>query len=181
MGYVERHLLPDERVLYKTRVHWIVFVGPVTIVAVGLVVTWLLRAIERPAWSWMVGAAIAFVGLVWLLARVIEVQTSEFAVTTTRLILKVGLVWRYTTELLLSKVETIGVEQSLLKLEGMDNELAAKLAEGGVKTRDDLADLAVDELSEMTGIDEERAKGLIMAARAHWFEAEGSPEVKEAQ
>ena len=65
------------------------------------------------------------------------------------------------------KVE--GVDQNLLNLEGMDTVLAAKLAEGGVKTRDDLADLAVDELLEMTGIEEERAKGLIMAARAHWF------------
>ncbi len=65
------------------------------------------------------------------------------------------------------KVE--GVDQDLLKLDGMDTQLAAKLAEGGVTKRDDLADLAVDELSEMTGIDEERAKSLIMAARAHWF------------
>ena len=62
-----------------------------------------------------------------------------------------------------------GVEQDMLTLEGMDNQLAAKLASQGVKTRDDLADLAVDELSEMTGVDEERAKKLIMAARAHWF------------
>ena len=38
-----------------------------------------------------------------------------------------------------------------------------------VKTRDDLADLAVDELSEMTGLEAEKAKKLIMAARAHWF------------
>jgi N utilization substance protein A len=62
-----------------------------------------------------------------------------------------------------------GVDPELLKLEGMDTALAAKLAEGGVKTRDDLADLAVDELSEMTGMDAEAAKKLIMAARAHWF------------
>jgi N utilization substance protein A len=68
------------------------------------------------------------------------------------------------------KVE--GVDPELLKLEGMDTQLAAKLAEGGVRTRDDLADLAGDELAEMTGIDEERAKSLIMAARAHWFAAE---------
>jgi len=65
-----------------------------------------------------------------------------------------------------------GVQQDLLQLEGMDNQLAAKLAAQGVKSRDDLADLAVDELSEMTGMDEERAKGLIMAARAHWFAEE---------
>jgi N utilization substance protein A len=52
----------------------------------------------------------------------------------------------------------------------MDKPLAAKLASGGVKTRDDLADLAVDELVEMTGIETERAKQLITTARAHWFE-----------
>src|SRR5258708_2874600 len=66
------------------------------------------------------------------------------------------------------KVE--GVDPELLKLEGMDTQLAAKLAEVGIKTRDDLADLAVDELSELTAMDEEKAKKLIMAARAHWFE-----------
>jgi N utilization substance protein A len=69
-----------------------------------------------------------------------------------------------------------GVQQDLLQLEGMDNQLAAKLAAHGVKTRDDLADLAVDELSEMTGMDEERAKGLIMGARAHWFADEAGAE-----
>jgi N utilization substance protein A len=57
----------------------------------------------------------------------------------------------------------------MLKLEGLDSALAAKLVENGIKTRDDLADLAVDELSEMTAMDAERAKKLIMAARAHWF------------
>jgi N utilization substance protein A len=62
-----------------------------------------------------------------------------------------------------------GVDPLLLQLEGMDAHIAAKLAKGSVKTRDDLGDLAVDELSELTGIDEEQAKKLIMAARAHWF------------
>ena len=58
----------------------------------------------------------------------------------------------------------------MLGLEGMDNHLAGKLAQGGIKTLDDLADLAVDELTEMTGIDDERAGQLITTARAHWFE-----------
>jgi len=70
------------------------------------------------------------------------------------------------------KVE--GVDPELLRLEDMDTQLAAKLAEAGVRTRDDLADLAVDELSEMTGLEEERAKNLIMAARAHWFAGEAT-------
>lgn len=67
--------------------------------------------------------------------------------------------------------EKIGnVAEDLLNLDGMDKSLAGKLAGHDIKTRDDLADLAVDELTEMTGIDAQRAKQLITTARAHWFE-----------
>src|SRR5512147_824613 len=62
-------------------------------------------------------------------------------------------------------------EKDLLDLEDMDADLAAKLAENSIRTRDDLGELAVDELTELTGIDDERARRLIMAARAHWFES----------
>ncbi|HEV8694600.1 MAG TPA: transcription termination factor NusA [Lysobacter sp.] len=58
----------------------------------------------------------------------------------------------------------------LLELEGMDEELAFTLASRGVVTRDDLADLATDELTDIEGVDEDRAKALIMGARKHWFE-----------
>ncbi|HSC79231.1 MAG TPA: helix-hairpin-helix domain-containing protein, partial [Chitinolyticbacter sp.] len=59
--------------------------------------------------------------------------------------------------------------EDLKTLEGMTAELAATLAERDIHTRDDLAELAVDELTELTGIDEEAAKQLIMKAREHWF------------
>ena len=61
------------------------------------------------------------------------------------------------------------VSQDLRDLDGLTPELIAKLADGGVNSRDDLADLAVDELVEMTGVDDEAAKALIMKAREHWF------------
>ena len=60
-------------------------------------------------------------------------------------------------------------EKDFLELDGMDNDLANKLVAHDVKTLDELAELATDELVEMTGIDEERAKKLITGARAHWF------------
>ena len=67
--------------------------------------------------------------------------------------------------------ENLGqVEKEMLELEDMDADLAAKLVAGQIKTRDDLGELAVDELVELTGVDAERAKKIIMAARAHWFE-----------
>ncbi|SFN10033.1 NusA antitermination factor [Formivibrio citricus] len=59
--------------------------------------------------------------------------------------------------------------EDLKSLEGMTPELAAQLAEHEIHTRDELAELAVDELTEMTGMDEEAAKRLIMKAREHWF------------
>ena len=61
-------------------------------------------------------------------------------------------------------------DSTLLELAGMDNDLASKLVAGGVKTGDDLGDLDVEELMEMTGVDEAKAKELIMAARANWAE-----------
>jgi N utilization substance protein A len=61
------------------------------------------------------------------------------------------------------------VSQDLRDLEGLNPELIAKLAVEGVHTRDDLADLAVDELTEITGQSEDEAKALIMKAREHWF------------
>lgn len=72
------------------------------------------------------------------------------------------------------KVE--GVAADLLSVEGVSAELAATLADKGIRTRDDLADLAVDELSELTGIDDDRARTVILAARAHWFEDAGVTE-----
>lgn len=74
------------------------------------------------------------------------------------------------TEAIVTEEQLENVADDLISLEGMNKELAAKLAGNGVKSRDDLAELAVDELTEMTGIDDERAKELILKARAHWFE-----------
>ena len=61
------------------------------------------------------------------------------------------------------------VSQDLRDLPGLTPELIARLSDGGVHTRDDLADLAVDELTEMTGMDDAKARELIMKAREHWF------------
>jgi N utilization substance protein A len=65
------------------------------------------------------------------------------------------------------KVEEVASD--LQSLEGMDSQTARLLASKGVKTQEDLAELAMDDLVELTGMEAERAKALIMAARAPWF------------
>jgi transcription termination/antitermination protein NusA len=71
------------------------------------------------------------------------------------------------------QVEEVSQDLRDLELDGqpLQPELIAKLAVGGVHTRDDLADLAVDELTEMAGLDDAQARALIMKAREHWFTA----------
>lgn len=71
----------------------------------------------------------------------------------------------------ISSVEGGGEQPAddLFEVEGVDDELAGTLAEQGILSRDDLAELGADELIELIDIDEKAAADLIMAARAHWF------------
>ena len=114
VGYVERHLLPKERVVYKTRLHWILFAKPVMATLLAFALSVAVGAAARIEWLWYLSLLVLAGGLLWCAIHAIELLTSEFAVTTTRLIFKVGIVARYTTELLLGKVESIGVQQKLL-------------------------------------------------------------------
>jgi len=68
--------------------------------------------------------------------------------------------------------------EDLLALDGMEKEIAFELASRGIVTREDLAEQAVDEIVDIEAIDPELAAGLIMAARAHWFEADTEAETE---
>jgi N utilization substance protein A len=70
-------------------------------------------------------------------------------------------------------IETAEPSEDLLEVEGMDDELAMELARHGVRTREELAEQAVDDLAEIPNLDPERAGALILAARKHWFEQQG--------
>ena len=73
------------------------------------------------------------------------------------------------TEAIAKEEKVEEAAEDLLTLEGMDDATAHMLASKGISTMDDLAELAIDELVELTAMDEERAKALIMKAREPWF------------
>jgi N utilization substance protein A len=73
------------------------------------------------------------------------------------------------TEAIAKEEKVEEAAEDLLSLEGMDDATAHLLASKGISTMDDLAELAIDELVELTAMDEERAKALIMKAREPWF------------
>ena len=110
MSYIEGNLLAGERVVFRTRLHWKILVGPLLFaVATLLPVAWL---IAQETWTYLVLIAPGL-GLLILLAAVIRRQSSDFAVTNKRVMMKIGVLTTRSVELLLSKVEAITVHQSL--------------------------------------------------------------------
>jgi uncharacterized membrane protein YdbT with pleckstrin-like domain len=106
MGYVDSNLLPNEQVTYRARLHRIIYLLPVCVLIVALVV-----AIIGGGW---IALGVGVIGLVLLVPPWIRSISSEFAVTNKRVLVKVGLVRRHSLELLLQKVEGIGVDQGIL-------------------------------------------------------------------
>lgn len=82
--YIEKHLIKDERVEFETKYHWIIFIN--------------------------IGSILIFP----LIIRIIKMISSEFAITTKRVIMKTGLINTNTFELNLSKIESVNVNQSIL-------------------------------------------------------------------
>ena len=110
MSYVDGNLLPDEQVVFRTRLHWKILIGPLLFAIVTLLpVGWLLM---QGTWNNLVLIAPA-IGLLVLVTALIRRQSSDFAVTNKRVMMKTGVFSARSVELLLSKVEAIAVNQSL--------------------------------------------------------------------
>jgi len=122
LSYVEKHLISGETIQYQTKLHWIVMLGHVAIAAVFelLAVTFLVAAFSRPARTNAVpshgavylGALICFlVGAVLFCVGLLKRNVTEMAVTNKRVIVKTGLAERRTTEILLSRIESVVVDE----------------------------------------------------------------------
>lgn len=120
MSYVEGNLIPGEKVFYKTGLHWVVLLGPIVVGVFfglpGLVL--LIGSIGETSGSSsaMAGGGLLFIiiAAVCVLLGFLRRKATEMAVTNKRVIIKTGLLRRRTFELLLSKVESIGVDEGLL-------------------------------------------------------------------
>lgn len=103
MGHVDNNLMLGEIVLYRTKIHWIKYIVPSMIVLIGI--SLFSVADELAIFVFGVGA-LSFIKT-WFL-----IFTSEFALTSERIITKVGLVRRDTLELLLENIEGVQINQS---------------------------------------------------------------------
>jgi uncharacterized membrane protein YdbT with pleckstrin-like domain len=128
MGYVDRNLVPGETLLYRTRHHWLVLLGPVvgglsllvpgfallseaiaTRDSAGLVVG---NSTISPKVMTMIGAILVVAAIITFSYGVAKRNATEMAVTNRRVLIKTGMTSRRTLDLMLSRVESIGVEES---------------------------------------------------------------------
>jgi uncharacterized membrane protein YdbT with pleckstrin-like domain len=113
MGYIESNLLPGETVVQRARLHWIVFLKAIAVGTIGVAVLIAGFSVENDTWIRIAGLVIAAVGGLMAIPPWIARASSEFGVTSKRVIIKVGVMQRRTLELLIRQVEAISVDQSI--------------------------------------------------------------------
>lgn len=116
MSYVEKILQPDEKILHKAQIHWLIYLPAILMLLIfGFGGIFILVATALDPIVGQAAAAFGFVfSLVQFLRAWITRYTSEIAVTDRRIIFKEGLIRRETTEMNMTKVESVSVDQSIL-------------------------------------------------------------------
>jgi uncharacterized membrane protein YdbT with pleckstrin-like domain len=108
MSYIEKNLMSGESILYRTNLHWAVFLWPVIWLVVAIM---LFSGGGRNA---VLGVVFMLIAIVTGIGAFIRFSTSEFGITNKRVIVKVGWIRRNSLEVLLNKVEGIQVNQGIL-------------------------------------------------------------------
>lgn len=123
MSYIDANLIPGEKVVYQTRLHWIVMLGHILFAllvlgAPGGILLFYARSEQAETSAQnvhlMLGAAgvLLLSGVVVIIAGLIRRNATEMAVTTRRVVIKTGLAARKTIEMLLNKVESVEVRET---------------------------------------------------------------------
>ena len=111
MSSLDAQLLAGERIVQRSRPHWILFGGPLLVGLAGVVLGAALQITQHD--YWYAGAAVVGLALLLAIAPALQYLGSEFAITDKRVVARLGLLQRRSLETLLSKIEAIEVEQEL--------------------------------------------------------------------
>jgi len=120
MGYIDQNLIPGESPLYRTGLHWIVLVWPMFwallfgVLGLAFLVISVSVRVNPPGSAAIAGIVLLALGATVALIGFLKRSATEMAVTNKRLVVKIGVLNRRTYEILLSKVESIHVEEGLL-------------------------------------------------------------------
>src|SRR2546426_9757634 len=111
MSYVDNNLISGESVMYRVRLHWILFAKP-GLVTLALIAIAVFLFYLGGAAGW-IGAALLVTSAIPIIVAAVNRSSAEFAVTNKRVILKVGFIQKKTAGMFLNKVESVGVDQSI--------------------------------------------------------------------
>jgi uncharacterized membrane protein YdbT with pleckstrin-like domain len=123
MNYIDKNLIPGESVVYETRLHWIVIVWHIVFAAIfALAGMYLLSGMPGttglqgdPSHYARIGGAVLFaLAVISFLFAMVRRNSVEMAVTNKRVTVKVGLLSRSTSEMMLTRIESILVDQSIM-------------------------------------------------------------------
>jgi uncharacterized membrane protein YdbT with pleckstrin-like domain len=113
MSYVEKNLIPGEQLIYRTGIHWSVLCWPF-LVAAAAIAGGIFCYTQTFLGKVEVGTLLVFGALVFALYAVISRNSTEIGVTNRRVIIKTGMASRRSLELMLPKVESIGIEETVM-------------------------------------------------------------------
>ena len=115
MSYVQRVLQPGEVLIYRTRLHWLIYARPVVLLVAALVVFGFAETRTDLHLPLLVLAGLlAAIGILDGAAAALRRVTTELAVTDHRVIYKRGIIGRYTIEMARAKVESVDVQQGIM-------------------------------------------------------------------
>lgn len=115
--FIDSNLMKDENLIFETKYHWSILLGGVVFFALGLVILIVSLVLDLAEFrtSFVFGSlAIMAVGGLKIVFDFLVRKTSEFAITSRRMIMKTGIVSTKSLELLHRKIETIGIDQGLI-------------------------------------------------------------------
>ncbi len=108
MGYIDNNLMNGEQLVYRAKLHWIIFAGPVILFFIAIM---FLIGNKNIA---LIGILFFLISILWVISAFISFKTSEFGITNKRVLIKVGLIRRDSLETLLTKIEGIQVSQGIM-------------------------------------------------------------------
>jgi uncharacterized membrane protein YdbT with pleckstrin-like domain len=113
MSYVTKNLVAGESLIYETGLHWSVLVWPV-VIAIGISAAAIACLVQKESNFLYLGAALVVVAAAVIAIAVVKRNATEIAVTNRRVVIKTGWAHRRSVEIMLPKVESIGITEPFI-------------------------------------------------------------------
>ncbi len=140
MSYVEKHLMADEEIIYRTRLHWKIFWKSIAFLTAAIVWSAVILAAGAERLWFVPPIVFVLVAAGLALPAGIRRRVTEFAVSNRRVLIRTGIIRRDSIEMLLEKIENITVRQNLWDRLFNAGDITIQGTGGGEEFFDDIRD-----------------------------------------